>query len=443
MGIQQMIMAAGGLDEYLVANSLRFNSGDSAYLSWTPSSAGNRETWTWSSWVKRGKIDATRRTLIRTNTTETHISFAETAQGNAEALIVYGVGAYLVSTPVYNDASDWYHIVLAWDTTQATSTDRIKVYVNGVQITSWSNANAAYPSRYADSGINAASAHGLGANSAGGELHDGYLADVHFVDGTALDASSFGETVDSLWVPKEYSGSHGTNGYHLKFNNTSDLGEDSSGNGNDWTANSFSTSAGAGNDVLADSPTAYDDGGNGVGNYATLLDKYVTVKTRLTVSNGNLDVEFHNSNSSSSALSSIAVSSGKWYCEFTASQTGNHYAYVGIASTSITNVDSLGYGDSYGYLNSNGNKVSNGSSSSYGATWTSGDVIGVALDMDTGTLVFYKNNSSQGTAYTSISGTYIIGCTGFDNWKFTSNFGQRAFAYTPPTGYKALNSYNT
>jgi hypothetical protein len=183
-------------------------------------------------------------------------------------------------------------------------------------------------------------------------------------------------------------------------------------------------------------------GGEVRGNYATLLDQYVTDKTRLTMANGNLDVTFNNSGSSSSALSSIGVSSGKWYAEFTCTQTGSYYAFVGIASTSISNIDSLGYGDTYAYLNNSGNKMSNGSSVAYGATWTAGDVIGVALDLTAGTLTFYKNGTSQGQAYSSISGTYIIGCSGFQSWKFSANFGQRPFAYAAPSGFKALNTAN-
>ena len=576
MGIQQMIMAAGGLDQYLVANSLRFNPDDSAYLSWTPSSAGNRETWTWSGWVKRSKLDATRRTLIRTNTTETHISFAETAQGNAEALMVYGVGAYLVSTPVYNDPSVWYHIVLAWDTTQATSTDRIKVYVNGVQIT-WS-ANGTYPSRYNDSGINAASAHGLGANSAGGELHDGYLADLHFVDGTALDASSFGETVDGSWVPIEYthstsdwhtvndgtnwtssavSGVSGwtqalaqgfngslsnaaegnTNGetatialgqditisaggvgvytwvtsgaplvfklkldgvvketinqgasggqwyysssyagdidsitvartgrapewgaisingvvlvdgaadnsFHLKFDNTSDLGEDSSGNDNDWTANSFSTSAGAGNDVLADSPTAYNDGGNGVGNYATLnpLEK----GSDTTLSDGNLKAVSTNGTGWESHCSTLSVSTGKWYFE-TECVAGSVFS-IGIADASddISDLYTTGLSPAYAY-NYNGKKYSGNvtDGGTVASSFTAGDLIGCAFDLDAGTIRFYKNGVDEGEFYNNVTSnvTYKAAAS-TRNATVVVNFGQRAFDNLP-TGYKALNSYNT
>jgi hypothetical protein len=199
-------------------------------------------------------------------------------------------------------------------------------------------------------------------------------------------------------------------------------------------------------DSLVDVPTNYGTdtgvGGEVRGNYATLLDQYVTDKTRLTMANGNLDVTFNNSGSSSSALSSIGVSSGKWYAEFTCTQTGSYYAFVGIASTSISNIDSLGYGDTYAYLNNSGNKMSNGSSVAYGATWTAGDVIGVALDLTAGTLTFYKNGTSQGQAYSSISGTYIIGCSGFQSWKFSANFGQRPFAYAAPSGFKALNTAN-
>ena len=231
-----------------ISRSLRFNSSDSAYLSRTPASAGNRKTWTWAGWVKRSKFDATRRTLFRVNSSpETHISFAESAQGNAEALFVYGAsgGPYLLTTAVFRDPSAWYHIVVAFDTAQATASNRVKIYVNGTQVTAFNSPT--YPNLNYDGGINSTGLHAIGASATPSEYHDGYLADIHFIDGQALDPSSFTEvsaTTGQL-IPKTYSGSYGTNGFQLKFadnssNTAATLGKDTSGNGNNWTPNNLS-----------------------------------------------------------------------------------------------------------------------------------------------------------------------------------------------------------
>ena len=227
-----------------IANSLRFNSSDSAYLSRTPSSDGNRKTFTFSCWLKRTGLGG-RRTLLRTNSSELHFSFAESAQGNEDAFFCYGAGGspYLVSNAVFKDVGGWYHFCIAWDTTQSTASNRLKLFVNGVQITSWKTGT--FPNQNYQGGLNSATAHGLGANSSGGERFDGYLADVYFIDGTAHDASKFGAYDDNgVWQAITPSGlTYGTNGYHLEFNSTGTtaaLGTDTSGNSNTWTANNFS-----------------------------------------------------------------------------------------------------------------------------------------------------------------------------------------------------------
>ena len=251
----------GGAGGYAIERSLRFNSGDSSYLNRTPSSAGNRKTWTWSGWVKRSKIDGTRRTLFRTDSSQTHISFSESALGNPESILVYwgSGGGYFLTDAVFRDPSAWYHIVLAFDTTQATANDRVKLYVNGERLEDFSSTNR--PSQNYETGINATNAHGLGANSAGGELHDGYLADIHFIDGQALAPSDFGETdSNGVWQPKLFAGTYGTNGFHLDFSDGTDLGNDSSGANNDWTPNNLVGQLGTG-DLGMDVATYTGNGG--------------------------------------------------------------------------------------------------------------------------------------------------------------------------------------
>jgi hypothetical protein len=246
--------AAGG---YQISRSLRFNSADSAYLSRTPASAGNRKTWTWAGWVKRSDLTSqqTAWSAGSTGTNRSNVLF----QGNGEIRFFNYAGSVdvdFVTTPVYRDASAWYHLVISVDTTQATSTNRFSLYVNGVQVTVFSTAT--YPSLNQDLVINSAIAHGIGrGEQSGGEYFSGYLADIYFIDGQALTPSSFGQLdANNEWQPKTYSGTFGTNGFWLKFadnssNTATTLGADSSGNGNNWTPNNLQTSTGGQTSVAA------------------------------------------------------------------------------------------------------------------------------------------------------------------------------------------------
>lgn len=445
-------VSAGG---YQIQRSLRFNSADSAYLNRTPASATNRKTWTWSGWIKLTK-----------NTSQQY--FFGGTQDNYNVLWTicsfYQDKIYLQSysggfqfnfqtTQVFRDYSAWYHIVVAVDTTQATDTNRLKLYVNGNLVTSY--VTASYPTQNADTFINGNWLQTISGSIATSYI-DAYMTEVNFIDGQALTPSSFGETnaQTGVWQPKAYSGSYGTNGFYLNFSDNSNttaatLGKDYSGNGNNWTPNNFSVTAGAGNDSLVDSPTSYGTdtgvGGEVRGNYATL--NALSKGSQITLSNGNLDYSHSGTTGDCRTLSSVAINSGKWYCEHTCTTTSSLFI-VGIALASDS--PSAGYmgatSGSYGYYASNGAKYNNGNSSAYGASWgTSGDVIGIAFDADAGTLTFYKNGTSQGTAYTSIpAGQYVFGQGDYTGSTYTGtfNFGQRPFAYTAPSGYKALCTQN-
>ncbi len=181
--------------------SLKFNDDESQYLSWTPASAGNRKTWTWSAWVKRGNLGGSTISLFasRSGSAEDTIRFDGP---NSFNFYVYNSGyvGQINTTSVYRDVSAWYHIVCVWDTTNATSTDRMRLYVNGERVSAFNTAN--YPSLNADSRINSNVSHSLGQNGAGGEYFDGYLSDVYFIDGQALDASSFGQFTNGYWERK-------------------------------------------------------------------------------------------------------------------------------------------------------------------------------------------------------------------------------------------------
>ena len=238
-----------------IEHSVRFNSADSAYLSRTPSSAGNRKTWTWSGWVKRSELGRVQNILRVFNSSDTTI-FQMRFMGNDAIGVVHYSYFSLISTPVYRDVSAWYHVVVVLDTTQATASNRLRFYINGTEITTWATDNRGSLTQDSDQGINQASvSHEIGGQGSN-EYFNGYLANIHFVDGQALTPSSFGFTdSNGVWQPKAYTGSYGTNGYNLDFADTSSataLGNDVSGNNNDWTpsglvagpaytANSFST----------------------------------------------------------------------------------------------------------------------------------------------------------------------------------------------------------
>ena len=228
-----------GVDGYEIQRSLRFNSADSANLSRTPSSASSRRTWTWAGWVKRSALGATQGRIFGGGTSD----YFDLYFPSGDELRVLWTGNNLTTTTaLFRDPTAWYHIVLAVDTTQSTAADRIKIYVNGT-LQARSSTN---PSQNYDTAVNNTVLHTIGryAGSTGTTYFNGYLADVYFVDGQALSPSSFGVTnSDGVWDPKEFTGSFGTNGFHLDFADPADLGDDNSGNGNDWTPNNLVGSA--------------------------------------------------------------------------------------------------------------------------------------------------------------------------------------------------------
>jgi hypothetical protein len=437
--------AAGG---YAIERSLRFNSSDSAYCSRVPSTAGNRKTWTWAGWVKRSALVNAAVSLFGAGADSANISVVQFLNNN---IIYYDYTNNVFTTridssAVFRDVSAYYHFLVAVDTTQATAANRVRLYVNGSQITAFSTAT--YPAQNFDTQINTNTVHVIGRESNFYAINGNYyLADIHFIDGQALDPTSFGEfsATTGVWVPKAYTGSYGTNGAQLKFednssNTATTLGKDTSPNGNNWTPNNLSVTAGAGNDSLVDVPTngAQTDtgaGGEVRGNYCTWNP--LAKGTSTSTTNGNLQSATTTDNT---ILGTIGVSSGKWYWEC---DSGNQ-RMVGLARNN-TNLNTYCGGDanSWGYYNVNGTKYNNNSSSAYGASYSTTDVIGIAFDADNGTLTFYKNGVSQGTAFTGLtSGPYFSAAGNGSVGTTVMNFGQRPFAYTAPSGFKALNTAN-
>jgi hypothetical protein len=435
-----------------IERSLRFNSADSAYLNRTPSSAGNQKTFTFSCWLKKSGINSSNRYQLLSSYASGSVYF--TLEFETEKLKVFdgsAISGGLATEGVFRDPSAWYHIVCAVDTTDGTAANRVKLYVNGVQQT----LTGTQPSQNSDLAINTTTSMLVGALDAGAIYHnlDGYLADVHFIDGQALAPTDFGEYDDNnVWQPIEYAGTYGTNGFHLDFSDnssTTTIAEDSSGNNNDFTANNISVASGAGNDSLIDTPTNYEAAsGNNGGNYAT-LNPLSHISSSCTFSNGNLNVNVGAGNTGIRAFSTIGMSSGKYYFEHQITGGSTARSNVGV-------INDLTYGDTgnpwigsgsgdYIVWSFNGQAYNNGTGTNYGVSWTTGDIIGCAFDADNGNLYVYKNGTvmNSGTpAFTGLTdGPYFFICSEVQS-NIVANFGQRPFAYTPPTGYKSLCTQN-
>jgi hypothetical protein len=445
---------------YQIERSLRFNSADSAYLNRTPASASNRKTWTWSGWVKRC-VPTTTNTMFASDVDANNffaIWFREEGDNGRLEVLNFSTtyDMRIETTQVFRDVSAWYHLVVAIDTTQATSTNRVKIYINGSQVTALSTTT--YPSQNFDTDVNNTNSHKIGVQGASYGLHNGYLTEINFIDGQALTPSSFGETdsATGVWKPKAYSGTYGTNGFYLNFSDnasTTTLGDDFSGNGNDWTTNNFSVTAGAGNDSMVDSPTAYGTdtgvGGSVRGNYATLNSAWPST---VNVTDGNLKLSMATNNRG--AVGTIAIPIGtKIYFEATFADAGSFDQWVGIIGPTATVTNTRGdwnnttaYGLTHDNSTSSLNPITAGVLGSSVGTPVNGDVFGVAVDRVNNEIKVYQNNTLRTTISISATETYFPACGvggGTDASIFiVLNFGQRAFAYTAPSGFKALCTTN-
>ena len=457
-------ISAGG---YEVANSLRFDDGSSDNLSRTFGTPSSGTTWTISFWVKKSTNGSALNLCSRLvdGSNEDRIRFTS---GDALEWSVYKSGSYagrLVTNRLFRDNSAWYNIICVWDTTNGTAGDRMRMYVNGVEETSFSTDTN--PSLNETSNFNASgSNHRIGSVTSG-EYFDGYMAEVVMIDGTAVsDATSFGEFDEDtgIWKPISVSGlTFGTNGFYLDFENSGSLGADVSGNGNNFTVNNLTAI-----DQTTDTCT---------NNFATWnpLDGHIS---HMVFSEGNLKTYFGSTNTTKSyPRSTIGVASGKWYFEVLNVVNTNGQS-VGITDrSSPSSTHELGYDPyEYAYLNT-GEKINNSSSSSYGNTYSSNDIIGVALDLDNNKLYFSKNgvwqnsgdptSGATGTGAISITspsstnnGFYFLAVgeySGTQNPTWSANFGNPPytissgnsdgngyglFEYQPPSGYYALNTKN-
>ena len=451
--VPHIITDDSALGGSVIQRSLRFNDGDSPYLSRTPSSAGNRRTYTISVWAK--VIDnGTFRTILGAGggTTRDRLQIFDGDR------IVFNVNdgsdGMLRTNRLVRDSSAWYHFVVGVDTTQATASNRFKLYVNGIQETSFETAT--YPSQNYDCRLNNNIETFIGQSSSNNFYFDGYIAEINLIDGTALDASYFGYTdfQTKLWRPKKYEGTYGTNGFRLDFSDNSGttattLGKDSSGNGNNFTPNNFSVATGSAvniynNDSSTDTPSE---------NFATLNILH-GLSYNTTFANGNLFANIPASNTYGKAFGDIVIKSGKWYWEVYYNQAGGNgnYLYVGLGD--------MVKGDDFirAVRGSDGEKIPNTGGTE--VRFATGDIINVAVDMDNGKwyigrngTYWYSGNPVAGTGFVHndlLTGASTYGglvprfsnATGGATQQFSVNFGQKSFIYTPPTGYRKLNSNN-
>jgi hypothetical protein len=444
---------------YTIDQSIRFNDDDSPYIYKAFSGAGSKQTATISFWMKIGNITSARRGLF------TFIQDVPLELYSGDNLRVFAFGAErLVTNRLFRDPSAWYHIVLVFDSTNAVEPERIRLYVNGERETSFSAES--YPSQSANGNFWGSNLAQIGRTYGSSYYFDGYLAEIHYLDGLAYDPSFFGEFNDSgIWIPKEYTGSYGTNGFKIDGRDSSDLGDDESGNGNDFT-----TSGLAAHDQVLDSPT----------NNFCVLSPLATLMGG-TLSNGNLKIVL----SGNDQFHSNFEISEKSYCEVRLDASSNYGGALGFGTFQGLDDDDNTIAFSMNYLSGRINLGNGSSGGDVGGNVSVGDIIMMALDPDTrkwwvgvngtwrnsgdpagGTGHVYQYATDYFDTSSSYSTTDGIGAIVWGGFKgsangmtVTWNFGQEGtfggqetaggnadgngngnFKYTVPSGFKALCS---
>jgi len=454
---------------YEVANSLRFNEGSSDTLTRTPSSAGNRRTWTYSAWHKPEAYnnDKAGRFLVAQTDGSNLVDFTYGSNGEIY-LGIYEGGAWkeTVTNAKHRDVSAWYHLVVAVDTTQSTDSNRVKLYVNGVHQTSLSTS--VYPSQNYETAINNTVSHIIGSYTGNSIYYNGYMAEVVLIDGQALDHTSFGEfdSDTNIWKPKDVSGlTFGTNGFYLDFENSGSLGADVSGNGNNFTVNNL-TSVDQSTDTCTN-------------NFCTMnpLDYGSGTTSNATFSNGNIIIT-GNTTDWRHAHGTIGVSQGKWYYEAKAIGVpdGDTAIYIGWCDPLLSTTYNVNnFNASFNiYALTNGRIIFNTSNTDSYQLYADGDILGFALDLDNGkgyisrNGTYYNNNNTSSspdtnnpdftiTISSSGSGVLVPLGIGYNDGSVQFNFGSPPysissgnsdangygnFEYAVPSGYYALNTKN-
>ena len=467
---------------YEISNSLRLNDDDSPYLSDTPGSAGNRRTFTISLWAKRSDLN-TSAVLYGAGTAATDMfQLLMQNDGDENRIIIQNRvsgtnNLHLVTTNSFRDPSAWYHIVLAVDTTQSTSSNRAKLYVNGTQITAFGTET--YPSQDYDCHVNNTVAHHIGAQSRGSanDHFDGYITELHSIDGSAKAQTDFGKfNNNGVWVPKAYTGTYGTNGFFMEFKqtgtgtNASGIGADTSGNNNHFAVNNLAST-----DIVTDTCT---------NNYAT-MNILTAGSDEPVMREGNLQQYAHGTSNSAGIAPTIMPDKGKWYIElYLESPSGGDYPFFGITDQRNLNQENgngtkMAAGFEIDGATNNQSNTFLGSITNTNTGWPTfadNDIVMFALDLDNrklwigrqGTFMNSGNpasGSNEQLAWTNTTnvGVMMLGYDGGGGGGAQSvwNFGQDGsfagkttaqgnadgnsygdFYYSPPSGYFALNTKN-
>ena len=460
-----------------VTNSLRISPSDDGFLERTTSGVAdsNRRTWTFSWWAKLTvgveqhlygfRVNGDNMSYLRLNSDGQMRWANEDYSGTTGSPNVLRVQ----TNRYFRDPSAWYHIVLRADTTQGTEANRIRFYINGVQETSMANTD--YPSQNFDIEINEADAFIIGAmrNTNGtttGQV-DGYLSEVHFVDGQSYAPTVFGEYNDNgVWIPKDCKDdiTYGTRGFYMQFKetgtsaNSSGMGADTSGNDNHFTPNNLVAA-----DITTDTPQ---------NNFCTMnpLNSY----SGITFSEGNLQTNLGGSNHRW-GTSTFFVANGKWYFECKLLSDSNYNSGPGVIAYGIDDpITTEGGGagskaEGWIYLSTNAGDLQHGGTQ-YGTAnaATTNDILMVAFDADAGKIWIGKGGSwndgdpaaGSGAVREDLgdasSGLFSPGVSGYaENLSF--NFGNPAYAnsssvadangygafeYAPPSGFYALCTKN-
>ena len=448
------------LGESVIQGSLRFNR-SSHYLSRALGSPTSDDKASVSVWLKRIAVGTDNSFFDNYQGTNDRLTISLVSSTDGDALGVYqrdssGIVCNLLTTQKFRDPASWYHILVAFDTTQSTEADRVKIYVNGTQVTSFSSST--YFSQNHNLRAGSGYTTNVGRYGAGSNYFGGYMAEFNYIDGQQLSPTDVGftDSQTGIWMPRRYEGTYGNNGFRLDFSDNSStaaLGIDKSPNGNDFTTNNFSVTAGSGNDSFIDTPT---------NNFCTLnpLDK----TNDADVQNGGMTL--YNNANDQAATGTFGVTSGKWYWEVV---MNSNEPEIGIAhfKMPLSNKSVSVAGDGQIALivtgadgNSNFLRVNGSTTSGSGISGQSGPgTIGVALDMDNKKIWFtntsgnYFNSGNPVTGNNpavdfSSTGHYPAGVTPFvslyqgANIQTSVNFGQNSFSYTQPEGYKTLTSQN-
>ena len=426
-----------------IQRSLRFNRADNAVLTRSPSSSTDSTKQTLSFWFKVSSlVDATNQGVLFAGGSDGSWSYVQLWSNT----FYFGnsAGPYWNGNLRIRDFTSWYHATIVIDTTQGTANDRQKLYINGVQQERGGGNNPSQDSNY-EFLTNSSWTYYIGKRAANDMNFEGYMAEINFVQGQALEPTQFGFTdpVTNIWMPKRYEGTYGTNGFYLDFSDNSStaaLGIDKSPNGNDWTTNNFSVASGKDGDSFIDTPS----------NNFTTLNPLVGSTNAQSLSDGNLT----RSGGARQCMATFELLNGKYYFEYKAEDSnGNHS--IGVCQIDTDQRDRINTECAH-YFGNGEYKIENNNQTSGFSSYASGDIIGVAVDttLSPPKIWFAKNNTWQGTGnptttgYSLTSGKkYAFSTAHGSNSGSTTGtafFGahQGGFNYDPPSGFKALSTKN-